>query len=123
MQDRFSSLRRLLFWCALLGVSFLALLPPPHVIHLTPSDKIDHLFAFLVLAALALFAYPRRPAVMLGIGLIAFGGFLELAQAISFVHRDASLNDWLVDIVGACVGIVAVGLFKTFLNGRRDQAA
>ena len=45
-------------------------------VHLAPSDKIDHLFAFLVLTMLAIFAYPRNRILIVPLGLVAFGGFL-----------------------------------------------
>ncbi len=123
MHERLLLLRRLLFWGAVLGVAFFALLPPPHAVHIAPWDKIDHLFAFVVLAALAIIAYPRRSALTLGLVLVAFGGSLELVQATNLIHRDPSLNDWLVDILGAGLGIVAVMLFRAMLGARPNEPA
>ena len=121
MQDRRRAICLLSFWLATLCVSVLALAPPPYEVHLAPSDKIDHLFAFLVLTMLAIFAYPRNRILIVPLGLVAFGGFLELVQATSIVHRDASLNDWLVDILGVGLGMVGGVFARAMLNPRQGK--
>src|SRR5690348_5139688 len=50
---------RLVFWVALALALVLALNPkPPHVPG-EPSDKVQHIIAFLMLTGLAVLAYPR----------------------------------------------------------------
>ena len=116
MQERPYLLWRVFFWCAGFVILLLALAPPAHALHLAPSDKIDHLLAFLVLSALSIYAYPRTQAVTLSLGVIAFGGAIELAQGIGFIHRDPSLHDWIADIAGAGAGTALAVLLRARLR-------
>lgn len=93
-----------LFWTALLFAFVMATLPKPPSLPGSPSDKVQHILAFTVLAALAAAAFPRARLVPIGAGLCLFGALIELVQAIPALHRDAELADWLADI--AAVGVV-----------------
>ena len=85
----------------------MALLPKPPPIPGQPSDKIQHVVAFLVLAALAAAAWPRAPLVRTGLLLCGFGAAIELLQLIPPLHRDGNVVDWLAD-TGAIAFALAV---------------
>lgn len=88
------------FWALLLCVAVLSLMPaaylPAQVFSLW--DKAQHALAFTALATLGLLAYPRQPW-RVAIGLLAFGGAIELAQAATG-WRYGEWTDWLADAVG-----------------------
>jgi VanZ family protein len=88
------------FWALLLGVAVLSLMPvaylPAQVFNLW--DKAQHALAFTALTALGLLAYPTQPW-RVAIGLLAFGGAIELAQAATG-WRHGEWTDWLADAVG-----------------------
>jgi VanZ family protein len=92
------------FWALLLGVAVLSLMPasylPAQIFSLW--DKAQHALAFTVLATLGLLAYPRQPW-RVAIGLLAFGGAIELAQAATG-WRHGEWSDWLADAVGLAAG-------------------
>src|SRR6186713_1395656 len=100
-------LLRLAFWSALVFAFVMAVLPRPPQLPGQPSDKIQHILAFLTLTALALAAYRSSAPWRIGAGLAAFGVLIELCQAWPPLHRDASVLDWLADC-GAIFAILAV---------------
>ena len=63
-QRRIRSLRTI-FWTAMVFAFVMAVLPHPPQLPGAPSDKVQHIAAFLVLGALASFAYPRTSPVYL----------------------------------------------------------
>lgn len=71
----------------------------------TGWDKANHMLAFVTMAVLGAFAYPRRPLWQLGAALIAFGGVIELTQMIPALHRDAEWGDWLADTIATVAGL------------------
>ena len=99
------SLARKLFWAAGLFALVMALLPHPPRLPGDPSDKIQHIAAFLTLGLLGSFAFPRLSAIRLIVGLSLFGALIEVGQAIPALHRDSDPLDWLADTI-ACAVIV-----------------
>ena len=100
-----------LFWGLLLGVVILSLLPdeylPPQAFSVW--DKAQHALAFAGLGACGLLAYPRHPGRVL-LGLLLYGGAIELAQATT-TWRFGDWHDWLADAIGLAAGsAVAWGL-------------
>lgn len=109
------TLRRLLpylFWAAMLFGFVMALLPKPIALPGQPSDKIQHIVAFLVLASLASLAYPRARPLKIGIGLSLYGALIEFAQMIPILNRDAELLDWIADTVAASVVLILFALVR-----------
>ncbi|NMM89820.1 hypothetical protein B2J88_36715 [Rhodococcus sp. SRB_17] len=92
------------FWVLLLGVAVMSLLPgqylPPQTVNIW--DKAQHAGAFAALGTWGPCVYPRHPGRVL-IGLLAFGGAIELAQAATW-WRDGDWHDWLADAVGLAAG-------------------
>jgi VanZ family protein len=108
-------LLRLGYWGIVLVVFVLAV-APIHEVGPEGSDKLDHFAAFFVLGAGAGLLYPRQP-LWLTLGLaIAYGGLIELVQALPIVNRDCDIYDWLTDILG--VGVAAAAIVLSGLRGR-----
>jgi len=106
-------------WRALLAVllaiaSVAALAPGSAAPSLGVGDKIDHLLAFVSLAAAAALSWPatRRHATLAGLGLLAYGACIEVVQT-QVPGRDGSVIDLLVDAAGIVLGLaLAQGLRK-----------
>ena len=104
-----SRLLRLAFWLAC-GVALTrALWPDPFTEPVIGSwDKLVHASAFYVLAVLAMAAYPRVPMLWIVLALAAFGGLIEILQAIPVLNRDAAWDDWAADWVGIGLAMIPV---------------
>lgn len=92
-----------LFWAAAVFALVMALLPKPPQLPGSPSDKVQHILAFSVLAALGANAYPRIRLLKLGASLSLFGALIEALQTIPQLNRDASAIDWLADTAAVAV--------------------
>lgn len=104
----------LAFWCSLTALTIASLVPvellPPQAMDLW--DKAQHALGFAWLALLGLLAYPRQaPAVLLG--LLAWGGLIELMQ-MATGWRYGEWSDWLAD----GVGVAAAALLWRWLPGQ-----
>lgn len=119
-----STLRmRLWRWSLLLLaglVAVLALMPaPPQQMDLG-WDKLNHVFAFAVLAVWAIFGWrdsrAARWAVLLG--LLAFGAAIELLQ-LQVPNRSAEWSDLGADAVGIGLGAL---LALRWLRHRKEKA-
>ena len=89
-------------------------LPHPPQLPGAPSDKVQHIAAFLVLGALASFAFPRTSPVYLASALSLFGAVIELVQMIPALNRDGDPVDWIADTAAA-------GLMLIFLHWLRAR--
>jgi VanZ family protein len=111
MSDRAVPLFRIAFVLCALAVFGLAVMPgnldPVHV-----WDKAKHFFAFFVLGGLGALAFPRQRLVVLGLLLSGFGALIEVVQALPFVHRDASVKDWIADSVALLVVLCLFELIR-----------
>jgi VanZ family protein len=110
---------RTAFWGAALFALVMASLPHPPSLPGTPSDKIQHIIAFVTLTGLAAFAYPAARVSVIFLALAAFGGAIELVQAIPALHRDASLLDWLADVSAVGTALAAVAALRLLRARRR----
>ncbi|WP_089402567.1 hypothetical protein [Geodermatophilus saharensis] len=68
-------------------------------------DKLVHLVLFLALAVTGRWAGIR--AVPLAVLLVGYGGVSELLQVLSDLQRSGSVVDWLADVVGTGLGLMA----------------
>ena len=107
---------RTAFWAAAVFAFVMAVLPHPPDLPGAPSDKIQHIAAFLVLAALASFAYPMTSPVYLGTGLSFFGAFIELVQYVPSLHRDSDPVDWIADTAAAALMLILLHWLRTRLR-------
>jgi VanZ family protein len=115
---RGSRAARGLFWAAALFAFVMAILPHPPNIPLHPSDKIQHVTAFAVLAALGAWAYPSARLRALALRLSLFGALIEIVQAIPVLHRDSDVVDWIADTL-AC----SLVLLLIWWRWRRHESA
>lgn len=100
------------FWLSLAGGLWLALTPltgPPPVAG--PWDKVEHAVGLYVLTVLALAAFPGAARWKIALGLVGYGGLVEVLQAIPALNRTADLGDLAADMLG-----VALALLPTFLR-------
>ena len=107
-----TSIIRIAFWLAAVFAFVMAVHPHPPQLPGAPSDKVQHIAAFLVLGCLASFAYPRTSPVYLAAGLSLFGATIEVIQMIPSLNRDGDPVDWLADTAAA-------GLMLIFLRWSR----
>jgi VanZ family protein len=103
-----------IFWAAMLFGFVMAILPQPIALPGDPSDKVQHIVAFLVLAALASLAYPRVHKLKVGLGLSAYGALIEFTQMIPVLNRNAELLDWIADTVAASVVLILFAFARGF---------
>ncbi len=103
-------LLRLAFWAATLFAFVMAALPQPPRVPGDPPDKILHIIAFAVLAALASLAYRRTNKLVLLAGLSLFGALIEIVQLVPSLHRDGDIVDWIADSLsaGLVLGLAAL---------------
>jgi VanZ family protein len=94
---------RLLFWGCAAAVLVLSLMPPSQPLPTTGWDKANHMLAFAVLGLLGRRSYAARGwAVWLG--LVAYGGLIELLQGQTG-YREADWLDLLADSIGLAAGM------------------
>ena len=110
---------RIAFWTAAAIALVMALLPHPPQLPSEPSDKVQHIAAFVLLGALGSFAYARSNPVHLGVGLSLFGAAIEILQLIPSLHRDGDPLDWIADTAAAALVIILLRA----LTKRRSGAA
>lgn len=101
-----------LFWAATLFTLVMALIPQPPPLPGSPSDKLQHAAAFATLSVLGRVAFPRLPILRLIVSLSLFGAFIELAQALPFIHRDCDVLDWLTDTLACATILVPMGWWR-----------
>ena len=95
---------RIVFWAALLTSYLFAVLPDtlaPHVPQV--SDKIHHIFAFVVLGLLLRLSYRISYWYAL-CALLGYGIFIEFSQYF-LPTRSADYQDVVADVVGGFIGL------------------
>ena len=97
----------LFFWLLVTVVSVLMLIElKPTTDGIPNIDKLEHAFVFIVLTITGCLAYAQqKPRIYAG--LIALGALYEVLQALFTVTRQASVYDWLADLLGI---LIAVGI-------------
>jgi VanZ family protein len=99
-----------LWWIAILVVVACSLLPA-FLLPEVPSggDKVEHFTAYFLLAAAAvqLFA-ARRALVGAGVGLVALGVAMEIAQGLLTTTRQMDVHDALANSMGVAVGLLTL---------------
>ncbi len=101
-----------LFWGALVFAYVCAVMPANEAPSFSSSDKVEHMVAFITLSILAAFAFSRASTLKIGLWLAAFGAFIEFSQAIPMLNRDASVYDWIADVIALSVGLIVARPFR-----------
>lgn len=109
---------RAVFWVSVVLAFVMAVVPHPPQMPGAPNDKVQHIAAFLMLGALAFFAFPRAKLRTLLIGLSAFGALIEFVQMIPALHRDGDIMDWIADTAAAAV--ILTVLHVSLRRGHRE---
>ena len=94
---------RFIFFITAMAVLFLAIAPTSTPLPTTGWDKSNHIIAFAVLAYLGRQAFLQN-AFKIIIGLIAYGGLIELMQTFT-PTRSGEWQDLLADVVGIFAGL------------------
>jgi len=108
---------QILFWAALVFAFVMASLPQPPAFPGEPGDKLLHVLAFATLATLIVPAYPRVRLIILFVWLVLFGGLIELVQSIPALGREASLADWVADILASGSVLILARLLRRYCVG------
>ncbi|HTT98291.1 MAG TPA: VanZ family protein [Rhizomicrobium sp.] len=109
-----------LFWPAVALVTWGELTPSPPHLEAHVWDKLLHFTAYFGLAGMAAWSLKSRWAVLYAVlGLIAFGGLLEIVQGMT--GRDADIFDELANTLGAISGVVAGLLLIRLVEGRASD--
>jgi hypothetical protein len=103
---------RVIFWAAMAFAFVMALLPQAPQLPGSPSDKVQHILAFAVLAGLGSAGYRSTPLLTLLIGISLFGALVELLQAIPALHRHSDPVDWLTDTVAVAAVLTGIRLWR-----------
>ncbi|SPA40324.1 conserved hypothetical protein [Cupriavidus taiwanensis] len=101
---------RLLFWASAAAVLALSLMPPTQPLPTTGWDKANHALGFALLGLLGARAYAAR-GWLLWLGLVAYGGVIELLQGQTG-YREADWLDLLADMVGVAAAMALVWLVR-----------
>ncbi|MEL4180989.1 VanZ family protein [Roseateles sp. PN1] len=96
-----------LFLLLLCVISFLALAPVPPKDMDTGWDKANHFLAFGSLAFVGRLAWPRAHLLRLPLGLVAYGGAIELIQYFD-PGRSCEWADLFADSLGIVLGLLVV---------------
>jgi VanZ family protein len=100
---------RIIAWLLTAAVTFATLGPPRYRPHSDLGQDGEHALAFVLVGLAFGLAYPRR-RLLTAASAVVLIGILELLQ-LWMPGRHARLEDFVVDALGACVGIaMAAGL-------------
>lgn len=86
---------------------------PPPMPDFDGADKVNHLLAFGSMATAASLGWPAGPRARwgVGLGLLAYGGLIELVQS-QIPSRTAAWDDLLADAVGIAGGLLLAALLR-----------
>ena len=95
----------------IIAVIVLSLMSKPPIPRELMIGKLDHLIAYIALAAMAVQLFrDREIQVSAGLTMIALGIALELAQGYVVDGRVMSMYDVFVDAIGVCIGLATTWL-------------
>ena len=106
------------FWIALGIAAVMALVPHLPFVSGGPSDKLQHVIAFLSLAGLGRAAFPQAPPLRIGLWLCAFEGAIALAQTVPALNRDGDVRDWIADVAAVATMLVLTEIIRMRSPGR-----
>ena len=116
---------RIMLWrtCLFLALSvctIAALWPQSFSISNAPSDVLTHAVAFCTLTFLASASFPMISGKAVFFFLALYGLALEGAQAFPVLERDASLRDWVVDLVAIVLTLAVIHIARR--NNKRTSS-
>ena len=105
---RYRGLWLLIGIAMVITISLACLLPGKDLPEVHIWDKAEHMIAFGSLAFWFGSIVIRRDLPWVAIGVIAFGGLIEVLQGTMGLGRDADWHDLLADSVGVALGLALV---------------
>lgn len=96
-----------------LAILYLATTSDPYPIPSAPSDKLNHILAFIQLTVVIRLGWPELSRPWVALGVMGYGLSIELIQS-QLPYRDFSLLDLLADGAGIAIGLLPCA----FLFGR-----
>lgn len=103
-----------LFWFVVGATFYAAISPVPPMPPGVPSDKVQHIAAFITLTSLAIAAYPRAQWHRILLCLIGFGALIECVQAIPALQRSPEWLDLAADSGAAVVTLLVINSVRRF---------
>ena len=101
------------FYAAAAFAVVMALVPqPPYTPVQELGDKVQHIIAFAVLAALANLGFPEAGKRTIVERLSFLGAGIEVMQSIPALNRDCDPLDWLADTLAVAVVTLAFALWR-----------
>lgn len=95
-----------LWWLAVAAVVVVELVPALFLPQVPPGgDKVEHLAGYGLLAFAAVQVFERRVLWRVGLGLVALGMALEIAQGTLTTTRSFDLADELANSTGVLLGL------------------
>lgn len=98
-------------WCSAIALVVLFSLAPAFVLPQVPTggDKLEHYVSYFLLAAAAVQLFATRGALLrAGLGLVALGIALEIAQGLLTSTRQTDAYDALANTLGVLGGLATV---------------
>ncbi len=86
-----------------------SLVPARSLPHLGMTDKLEHMIAYGGLAVCYGGLMRPRHYGYLGVGLLALGGGIEIAQGLMGMGREADLRDFYADALGGVKKLASAG--------------
>ncbi|PCM42950.1 VanZ family protein [Marinobacter sp. ANT_B65] len=118
---RFRPLWRFALLLSVVAIGFLATTSGDYPIPSAPSDKVNHIIAFVELTVLVRLSWPNLRVIWFVPVLLGFGVSIEAAQA-NLPYRDFSLADIAADGTGVLIGLLPwPGLRRTDKTVVRDS--
>ena len=112
---------KLFAWSLAAAICFATLGPPEYRPHSILGQDGEHALAFVLLGMAFGFAYTRNRLLTAAIA-VGLTGLIEILQFWA-PGRHARLEDFLVDALAACVGLVAAAVYDRTLKRTRRSSA
>jgi len=93
-------------WGLVLLVVVTGLMPGQSLPSTGVNDKLEHTFAYALLALWFAGIYPRTRYPVIALGLFGLGILVEVGQSVMHVGRQADLRDVLANTLGIATGLV-----------------
>jgi VanZ family protein len=107
-RDRTTAIARVAAWLGLVTIVVLTLVPPTlRPVSAAPS-VLEHFVAFLLVGGAFAWGYPRYRLSLIAASIVCIA-VLELLQ-LFVPGRHARVSDFVVNAIGACIGIALVRL-------------
>jgi VanZ family protein len=111
---------RIFAWLLAAAVTFATLGPPRYRPHSSLSQDGEHAFAFILVGLAFGLAYPKHRLLASAMAVVMIG-ILELLQ-LWVPGRHARIEDFLVDALTACIGLVVIAVLDWTVQRLRLSA-